>query len=248
MKKLLQFIKFAFQVIILIIDIVAESSFMILLYWCCLKKYDFARHYHRWGKRVLAICGIKLIVTGRENIKEGETYIFASNHASQFDIPIIFSAIESKVAIIYKKELEKVPFFGWMLNLSYFIAIDRSDSRKAMESVFEALRLLKEGVGVIIYPEGTRSPDGSVQEFKRGAFLIAAKSGLPVVPVTIVGSNEIMPKDTLFFKSSDVIVVFHKPVIFPKGMSKQEETEMMEDIRQTIISGFDIAKKHLANS
>jgi len=135
-----------------------------------------------------------------------------------------------------------------MLHFSYFISIDRSDSRKAMESVIEALRLIKDGVGIIIYPEGTRSPDGKVQDFKRGAFLIAAKSGQPVIPVTIAGSNEIMPKDTLFFKSSKVCVVFHPEVIFPQNMSKQEEAEKIEEIRQTVISGFEKAKKHLAIS
>jgi 1-acyl-sn-glycerol-3-phosphate acyltransferase len=221
---------------------------MIFAYWCCSNRYNFARHYNRWGKRVLSICGVKLSVIGKENINEGKTYIYASNHTSQFDIPIIYSAIDSKVAIIYKKELEKVPFFGWMLHFSYFISIDRSDSRKAMESVIEALRLIKDGVGIIIYPEGTRSPDGKVQDFKRGAFIIAAKSGQPVIPVTIAGSNEIMPKDTLFFKSSKVCVVFHPEVIFPQNMSKQEEAEKIEEIRQTVISGFEKAKKHLAIS
>jgi 1-acyl-sn-glycerol-3-phosphate acyltransferase len=248
LNKIFDYIKFAFQVVILITDIISESLFMILIYFCCPRKYNFARHYRRWGKRVLSICGVKLKIFGEENINPDETYIYASNHTSQFDIPIIFSAIKQKVAIIYKKELEKVPFFGWMLNRSYFISIDRNDARKAMESVLEALRQIKEGVGIIIYPEGTRSPDGSVREFKRGTFILAAKSGKPVIPVTIVGSNNIMPKGSLFFKSSEVQVIFHSAVIFPKGMSKEEEIEKMEEIRRTIISGFDKAKKHLAIS
>jgi 1-acyl-sn-glycerol-3-phosphate acyltransferase len=247
-KKIYNYIKFALQVVILVTDIIAESLFMIIAFFCCPGKHNFERHYNHWGKRVLDICGVKLSVTGKENINTDEVYIYASNHTSQFDIPIIFSAINQKVAIIYKKELEKVPFFGWMLNRSYFISIDRNDARKSMESVLEALRLIKERVGIIVYPEGTRSPDGRVQQFKRGTFILAVKSGKPVIPVTIVGSNNIMPKGSLFFQSSKVQVVFHPPVILPKGMSKEEEIEKMEEIRKTIISGFDIAKKHLAIS
>jgi len=248
LKKIYRYIRFAFQVTILLIDIIAESLFLIFTFTFFKNKYNFARHYHRWAKRALAIAGIKLTIIGAENINPNETYVFASNHSSHFDIPIIYSAIQSKVAIIYKKELEKIPIFGWKLNKSFFVAIDRTDGRKAMASVIEALNLIKQNVSIIIYPEGTRSKDGKAQEFKRGAFVLAAKSGKDVVPVTIVGSNEIMPKDSLFFEPREVQIVFHKPIGFPAKMSKSDELAQVETIRQIIISGFDKAKKHLAIS
>jgi len=248
MKELYYYIRYIFAVPVLIIDIVFESLFLIIMFTLFSAKFNFGSYYNNWGRRVLAIAGIKLKIIGYENVPPGKSYIFASNHVSQFDIPIIFAAIKSKISIIYKKELEKVPFFGWKLNSSYFIAIDRSDARKAMASVIEAIKQLKKGVSIFIYPEGTRSDTGEVQEFKRGTFILAEKSGKSIVPMTIVGSDKILPKGKLFFRPGRVAVVFHPPYSFPEKMSKSEEQEHLEKIRQIIISGFDIAKKHLANS
>ena len=202
------------------------------------KKYNFFKHYQGWAGRILCISGISLKIRGEENIQPNETYIFASNHSSQFDIPILFKAINAELRIIYKKELEKIPIFGWQLKKSKFIAVERNDPRNAMKSIDEAAAIIKQNINVIIFPEGTRSINGRVSDFKRGAFLLAYKSGKPIIPVTIIGSNQILPKGRLYFEPKKVEVIIHPPVYYPSESNKTDEKKLMDTVRNTIISGF----------
>lgn len=246
--QIIKKIKFVIQ--ITAIAIVTISDSLLVLYHTTFrpKKYNFKKHYHNWASRVLWICGIKITVEGEENFKAGETYVLASNHSSQFDIPILFKSIRPELRIIYKKELERIPLFGYQLKKSTFISIDRSDPRKSIQSMKDAVQFIKQHVNVLIFPEGTRSKDGRVQPFKRGAFMLASKSGKPIIPITVIGSSEIMPKGSLYFRPRDVRVIIHPPVYYPESISKVEEEKLMEDIRNTIISGFDTDKKHLHSS
>lgn len=210
-----------------------------------LKSYDFFKHYKRWATKVLRIAGIKLNIIGSDNIKAGETFIFASNHSSLFDIPILFKGLAPELRIIYKKELEKIPVFGYQLKKSPFIAVERNDPRKSMQSLNEAAELIKNNINILLFPEGTRSPDGNVAPFKRGAFLLASKSRKPIIPVTVIGSSKIMPKGSFHFEPQDVSIVIHEPVYYNAQLTKAEEAELMENVRNTIISGFDTSKKDL---
>ena len=236
-KNLIYIIKVLAVVIVTIAD-----SFIVLFNTTFRpKKYNFTKHYRNWAGRVLAVCRVKLKVIGSEHLQESETYIFASNHASMFDIPIVFKGIPKPIRIIYKKELENVPLFGWQLKKSEFIGIIRDDPRKSMQSLEEAVELIKQNLNVIIFPEGTRSKDGKVAEFKRGAFMLASKSGKPIVPVTITKSFEISPPGRWIVEPLEVRLIIHPPVYYNPNLNKAEEKELMERVRDIVISGFNEA-------
>lgn len=197
----------------------------------------FHRFTYRWAKVVLAVCGVRYSVYGKEKLKAAESYIYASNHSSMFDIPILIASLNDKIRIIYKKELEKVPFFGWGLASSPYIAIERSDPRKSMKSMEEAIEAIKTGSSVIIYPEGTRSKDGRLQQFKRGAFMLASRSGKPIVPITLLGTKARIPMGTKIIRSGRVEVIIHEPIeTIPQN--KKEETLLMDRVRTTIASSL----------
>jgi 1-acyl-sn-glycerol-3-phosphate acyltransferase len=236
--QLFKKIKFLYQLPAIVLVTITDSLIVIVAYVFKRRKYNFFKHYQGWADRILKISGIKLKIIGASNVKSDETYIYASNHSSMFDIPIIFYSLKNEIRIIYKKELEKIPVFGYQLRKSPFIAVTRNDPRKSMQSLEEAIEIIKQNINVIIFPEGTRSKDGKVADFKRGAFMIASKSGKPIIPVTIIGSSEIMPKGKLFFEPKDVQVIIHPPVYYPENLSKQDEKKLMDDVRNTIISGF----------
>jgi len=157
---------------------------------------DIAHNFiHFWGRSCLFLAGLKIDVNGTENIPFGTPAIYVSNHQSNFDIPIIYSGLPVTFNWLAKKELFQVPLFGHAMKRSGCIPIDRSNRRTTMLSIIAAAQQIKDGASVIIFPEGTRSPDGRLQEFKKGALLIAAKAQVPVVPIAIHGSYQVLPKD-----------------------------------------------------
>jgi len=147
-----------------------------------------------WGRSGLFFAGLRVQIQGVENIPYGQPAIYVSNHQSNFDIPIIYAGLPVQFRWMAKQELFRVPFFGLAMKRSGMISIDRSNLRTTMRSIIAAAQRIKEGTSVIIFPEGTRTPDGKLQEFKKGALLIAAKAQVPVVPIAIHGSYQIQPK------------------------------------------------------
>lgn len=198
------------------------------------KKYSFYEHSRKWSRRLLNYIGVKLNIFGLDNIDKTQTYIFISNHSSLFDIPILFLTIPVNTRIIYKKELEKIPIFGYMLRKSPLISVQREDPRKAFESIQKSIDSIKENVSVIIFPEGTRSRNGELGEFRRGAFNLATRSGKLIVPITIIGSNIIMPKGKYSINSGEVTVIFNPPLEPPQNPTAKEEKEMMKLTRNII--------------
>lgn len=195
------------------------------------------RNFHlaakSWAKRLLWIIGVKLEIKGIQNIQKDESYIFAANHSSLLDIPILQTSIPYDFRIIYKKELEKVPIWGVGLRKSPYIGIVREDPRKAMESMEEAIRSIKDGTSVAIFPEGTRTKDGNLQEFKRGAFMLASKSGKPVIPTAIIGTRELLPGGNFEMKSGKAKIVFGEP-IYMKIENRNDEKVLMEKVHSVL--------------
>lgn len=198
--------------------------------------------YHRearfWSKIVLAIAGVKCKVMGSENIDLSKNYIFVSNHVSLFDIPAVVASIPMQVRIVAKKELTKIPLFGTSIKRGGYIIIDRGKSLEAVRSLEEASQKIRNGASVLLFPEGTRSKDGTLQPFKRGAFLLAAKSGIPIVPVTINGSYKILPKSKLRINSGEVHIIIDKPIATNGCEGKKGELQLMEDVRKVIAQNF----------
>ncbi len=192
-----------------------------------------------WSKTLLKISSIKVEVIGKENIPKETGYIVCSNHASLFDIPILLSLFEYSVLIIYKKELEKIPIFGMGLKASPFVGIVREDPRKSMESLEEAASLIRNGTTILIFPEGTRSTDGKLGEFKRGAMLLAFKAGKNILPISLIGTEKILPAGKSKFSSGKVKVAISQMIDIPERADKKQEQAIIADLKETIQKGLN---------
>jgi len=200
------------------------------------------KHFHwiprMYSKIVLKLFGIGVDVKGAEHIQRGNSYVYVANHASLFDIPAAIHGIPDRIRIVYKKELERIPFFGWGLKWgSDYIAIDRGRGAEAAKSLQEAVEQIRRGKSVLLFAEGTRTKDGKLQPFKRGAFNLAVRAGVPVVPVTINGSYSILPKATVKVNPGTITLVIGPP-IFVERDGKDEELKLMREVRSVIEKNY----------
>lgn len=147
-----------------------------------------------WGRVCLVLAGLKLEVRGEANIPRKTPAIYVVNHQSNFDIPVLYAGLPLQFRWMAKAELFRVPLFGLAMKRCGYIPIDRSNRHQAMRSINLAAERIQAGTSVIVFPEGTRTSDGQLQAFKKGALLIAAKARVPVVPMAIKGSFAIQPK------------------------------------------------------
>src|ERR1700759_704558 len=137
----------------------------------------------------LALVGVKVEVTGLDNLDPAQSYIFTPNHQSLIEVPLFVTYLGRNPAYLAKKEVFKYPIFGYGIGLMGVVPVDRSNSAAAVESAKAATELLRHGKSYVVYPEGTRSPDGRLLPFKKGAFMMAIEAGVPVVPVTVSGAT-----------------------------------------------------------
>ena len=171
--------------------------------------YYTATRLARWG---VLLVGVKIEVRGREHLQAGRNYIFMSNHASNLDPPVLIPVIPSRCSVLVKKELFRVPVLGTGMRLSELVPVDRGDHEAAMASVQAAITVLRKRFQMVIYPEGTRTGDGRLLPFKKGPFHLAMDSGVPVVPVTILGTYESWPKTRFGLRPGTATVIFHPPI------------------------------------
>jgi len=232
------------QLYFLLTEIFAITTYFALKVIIAMKisgrKDVFYKNSHSWGRILLKVCGVSIQIVGIENIQLGITYIYVSNHSSLFDIPVVLGMIPDNIRIMYKKELEKIPFMGWALKSSPFISVNRSDPRNAMAGLEEALKSVQEDVSVVIFPEGTRSKDGSLGAFKRGAFVLASRSGKTIIPITIVGTNKILPSNSFDFTRGQVKLIIGKPITAGNIVDRSDEKELMNSVRSTIELGLSM--------
>lgn len=172
-----------------------------------------------WAGIIIRTSGVKIEMQGHEHIPVGKPVIFACNHASQFDILVLLEDLPGQFRFVVKKELFKVPLFGFALYHAGYIPIDRSGGKAAMSSLQEAAKRVKKGIPIVIFPEGTRSPDGRLMPFKMGGILIAIKAGCPIVPVAIKGSHKVLPKGSIRIRPGRIRMTIGLPVqtVGPKG-------------------------------
>ena len=166
----------------------------------------------RWAKILLYLSGVKITIIGAENIVAGKPQLFMANHQSDFDILICMAGIPADFVWTAKKELFRIPIFGQAMRASGFVEIDRQDREKAIKNLDRAAEKLQSGVSVAAFPEGTRSRDGKLLPFKQGMFYLAIQTGIPLVPVTIIGSGKIMSKKSWQVKRGEIIMVIGKPI------------------------------------
>lgn len=192
----------------------------------------------KWAQSGLKMNGSSIHVTGFENVPYTGGVLFVANHQSNFDIPILIGHVPRDKGFIAKLELLKVPTFSrWMKYLGC-IFIDRKDPRQSLTAINVAAERLKKGHSLVIFPEGTRSADGTVGPFKAGGLRLAIKAGVPIVPVTISGSKNIMPKGTSLIKSASVKVIVSPPIL-PDEFRELDSNQISEKVRNIIISNLE---------
>ncbi|HMA65589.1 MAG: lysophospholipid acyltransferase family protein [Fibrobacterota bacterium] len=185
-----------------------------------------------WNFNLLWIAGIKLKVSGLEKLQKNKRYVFIANHQSGLDIPVLYAGLNRLISFIAKKELFYIPIFGWGMVVVGHIWIDRSNARKARDSIMRAVKhLQKAQVSLILFPEGTRSADGSIGEFKKGSFSLALQAGVEVVPVAIHDTMKSLPKNSLLITPGTI----HVDVCDPIDVSADEtKSDMSVKIRNII--------------
>lgn len=167
-----------------------------------------------WSWLILKTTGVTVTVEGLDRVRRGETYIFVANHQSHYDTPVIFSSLPYQLRIIAKESLARFPVLGWHLQRGGHLLVDRRHPDPA--GILDRWRgLVSAGLSLIIYAEGTRSPDGRIARFKAGSFMLAMQAGLPVVPLSVIGTRAIMPKGRLRTEPGHVTLVIHEPIAPP---------------------------------
>ncbi len=165
-----------------------------------------------WAQRVVKLSGSTVEIIGEENIPKDKSVVFIANHQSSFDIPLLLGYINKPKGFIAKAEIKKLPVVGNWMKFMKCVFMERTDPRAALRSIKEGIEIVKNGHSLVIFPEGTRSADGELCEFKPGSFKLALKSKAPIIPITIKGSIDIMRKGSKKIKPAHVKIVISAPV------------------------------------
>lgn len=195
-----------------------------------------------WARSIMAASPIEVTVKGLSNIDPDKSYIYMSNHQSNYDIPILLGYLPVQFRWLAKIELFRIPLFGYAMKRAGYICIDRSNQKSAFESLKKAAGIIRDGVSVMIFPEGTRSMDGNIGSFKKGGFVLAIESGVPILPVIIRGTYSVMPKSRLLIKPGKVTLQVLKPVE-TSDYTKETKDELMEKIRNIMCESIDDEKR-----
>src|SRR5215469_7618402 len=180
--------------------------------------------------------GVRVRVKGLERIPQGAC-LFAANHTSSADAPAIVGAIPRRVAILLKESLFKWPIVGQAFRSAHFIPVNRNSRDSAIVSVEKATEAMKAGQSFLIYPEGTRSPDGRLQEFKKGAVVMAIKAGVPIVPIACSGAHRVMWKRSLVIHPGEILVEFLEPIDASRYSFEQRE-DLNEIVHSAMAAGL----------
>lgn len=189
-----------------------------------------------WGRNLLKIAHIPVQVEGLEHLKPGQAYVFAANHRSNFDIFALIAVLPGRFLWVAKKSLFHVPVLGLALSRMGSISVDRENLRSAVQSLDRATAIVKSGVSMVIFPEGTRSLSRELLPFKKGVFIMALKAGQPIVPVSISGTRFIQPRETIRMRPGPIKVVISPPIA-PGTFNRKEE--LMAAVRQAIDAHYD---------
>jgi 1-acyl-sn-glycerol-3-phosphate acyltransferase len=191
-----------------------------------------------WAYIMLAVSFVRTEIKNRNRIHPKTSYILISNHQSLYDILALVTTLGIQYRWFIKKEVLKIPLFGYGLYASRNIFIDRSNTAMAIESINKGIERLPKGVSLMVFAEGTRSPDGRIHEFKKGGFVTAVRRKIPILPVTVNGSRRILPKGSLVFKPGKIQVVIGDP-IDTGGYTTESVDKLIDQTRQAIIANFD---------
>ncbi len=223
-------------IILLIVYLILLIPLMIFMFFCYIARVT--NPIIKIGKYAMSlsrfILGIKVEVQGLDHVDKHSPYIFMANHASFIDGPLLFMLIPQFSRVILKKQIFRIPVVGLGMKQIGFIPVDRKGRQGGRKAIERASSLIKKrGYSFLIFPEGTRTLDGKLQEFRRGGFFLALESKAPIVPVALKGSYQIMPKGTFFIKGGRVKVKFLPPVSLD-GYNEKNINQLKENVRGMI--------------
>lgn len=194
-----------------------------------------------WSRALLRLLRIEVEVAGAENVPPGPA-VYAANHSSTVDIFVVFGRLPVDFRIVFKQSVGFIPILGWSIWLAGHVPIDRSHPFRARRSLERAARRIASGTNVVVFPEGTRSPDGRVRLFRRGSFSLAIRAGVPVVPVSIVGVKDLVPRGIPSVRPGRVRVLIHPPVP-SAGRTLEEVDRLAHEVRTIVAAGCGQAEE-----
>jgi 1-acyl-sn-glycerol-3-phosphate acyltransferase len=191
-----------------------------------------------WGIGVsMRTAGVRVRAEGVENIPAG-VCVFAANHVSNLDPPAALVGVPRRISFLAKREVFKTPVVSTAMRLGKIVPVDRADRAEAVASIDQAVAVMREGISFFVFPEGTRSKDGTLQAFKKGTFVMAIRAGVPVVPVSILGSRERMAKGKMSTVPGEIVLRFGAPIDSTQyGMD--ERSELLERVRAAVAAGWN---------
>ncbi|MCH5329102.1 MAG: 1-acyl-sn-glycerol-3-phosphate acyltransferase [Coprobacter sp.] len=190
-----------------------------------------------WSKLFCIFSMVRVEVRGKENIDKNTSYVFVANHQGAYDIFLIYGYLGHNFKWMMKKSLRKIPFVGKACAAAGHIFVDRNNPKSIIETLHKAEKTLQDGMSLVVFPEGSRSPDGQLHRFKKGAFQLAVDLNLPVVPLTIDGSYRILSRNSYSITPGKMILTIH-PAIWPDAEQGHDIQELMEQSYQTIGSAL----------
>ena len=228
----------AFLVTLVTFAYIVVLGIPLLIYAAIRGNADLVYRIGTLGARMaLWLAGARLEIRGLDQIPSHRAVVFMANHQSNCDPPALL-AVLPPVLVLVKKEFFRVPILGRGMVACGFIPVDRRNREQALEAVEKGVQALKAGKSFLVYPEGTRSPDGRLQRFKKGVFVMAIKAGAPIVPISVSGSNKIMPKGKFVMRPGGVRITFHQPVA-TEGSAMEDRPLIMDRVRQAILAGLE---------
>jgi 1-acyl-sn-glycerol-3-phosphate acyltransferase len=222
------------------------SSFVVTTYYCMLVilasligvklrpggVYD--RAAREWGRKLIRLNGLVVSLRGMDNIPD-RSCVFVANHVSWVDVWVLAALLPGRVRFLAKRELFWVPFFGSAMKQAGHIPIDRQNRRAAFDAYAEAVRLIQQGTRAVIFGEGTRSRDGTLQPLKKGPFVLAIQAGVPVVPVFIEGTYAVLPKGSIVLRPRPITVLVGEP-LFTQGLSYEDRESLGQRCRESLVA------------
>jgi 1-acyl-sn-glycerol-3-phosphate acyltransferase len=199
---------------------------------------------HLWARSFLMLSLSPITLVGAEKLHLHETAVYASNHLSYYDTPVLFAKLPFQFRILAKQALWKVPFIGWYLNRSGQVPIDQSTSRNAVASLNRGVQTLKHGIPLVIFPEGGRTSDGTTKPFVAGAAFMAIKAQVPMVPITLIGTYELLPIHTYHLYPRPLQIIVGDPIP-TTGLSTRDAEALTQQVRDIITATY--LKNHPAN-
>jgi 1-acyl-sn-glycerol-3-phosphate acyltransferase len=226
-------------ILVLVFLILTVLAIPVLLVCALFGLRDVFLVYGRWMMRVgRCILGIDLAVAGLDRLDRGTPYIFMSNHLSFLDGPLLMTVLDRLARVIVKRFVFRIPVLGLGMRFSGYVPLDREGAGAGRRSIARAAQSIKEkGYSFLIYPEGTRSFDGKPLRFRRGGFFLALESGAPIVPVSVKGTYELMPRGKWLVRKGHVQITFHEPIPVA-GLTVETMPELTDRVKAAISSGL----------